>query len=103
VRGGGPLSKVRIAQHLGAEPVTKDLCEQEDSLLASPFRLVIERSVPLKLSIKLCDPPLLSTGDGLLEGSFDGGILNWLSTYAEGSLEQLLVEGKIRGHVLLIC
>jgi hypothetical protein len=90
---------VRIAQHHGAEPVTRRSCQQEDSLLASQFNLVIERSVPLKLSKKLCDPPLFSPGDELLKGSGDGGFHGWLSTYAECSMEQLLVESKIRGYV----
>jgi hypothetical protein len=31
-----------------------------------------------------------------------GGFLGRLSTYAESSIEQLLVESKIRGHVLLL-
>ncbi len=88
---------------LGAEPVTRRSCQQEDSLLASPFSLVIERSVQLKLSKKLCDPPLISPGDELLKGSGDGGFLGRLSTYAEGSIKQLLVESKIRGHVQLLC
>jgi hypothetical protein len=90
---------VRIAQHHGAAPVTRRSCQQADSLLASPFSLVIERSVPLKLSKKLCDPPLFSPGDELLKGSGDGSFLGRLSTYAEGMIEQLLVESKIRGHV----
>jgi hypothetical protein len=33
----------------------------------------------------------------LLKGSGDGGFHGWLSTYAECSMEQLLVESKIRG------
>ena len=89
----------------------RDICDldvifsrqQADSLLATPFGLVIEGSVALKLAKKLCDPPLFSAGDELLKGSGDGGFLGRLSTDAEGSIEQLLVEGKIRGHVLLIC
>jgi hypothetical protein len=68
-------------------------------MLASPFSLVIERSVPLKLSKKICDPPLFSPGDELLKGSGDGGFLGRLSTDAEGSIEQLLVESKICGHM----
>jgi hypothetical protein len=48
---------------------------------------------------KLCDPPLFSPGDELLKGSGDGGFLGRLSTYAECSIEQLLDESKIRGHV----
>jgi hypothetical protein len=79
--------------------VTKRSCQQEDSLLASPFSLVIERSVPLKLSKKLCDPPLFSPGDKLVKGSGDGGFLGRLSTYAEGMIEQLLAESQIRSHV----
>ena len=79
--------------------MTRRSCQQADSLLASPFSLVIERSVPLKLAKKLCDPPLFSPGDELLKGSGDGGFLGRLSTDAVGSIEQLLGEGKIRGDV----
>jgi hypothetical protein len=94
-----PLPRLRIAQHHAAEPATKRSCQQADSLLASPFSLVIERIVSLKLSKKFCDPPLFSPGDELLKGSGNGGFLGWLSTYSVGSIEQLLVESKIRGHV----
>ena len=79
--------------------MTRRSCQQAESLLASPFSLVIEGSVPLKLSKKLYDPPLFSAGDELLKGLGDGGFLGRLSTYAEGSIEQLFVECKIRGHV----
>jgi hypothetical protein len=67
--------------------------------LAIPFSLVIARSVPLKLAKKLCDLPLFSTGDEFLQGSGDGGFLGWLSTHAEGAIEQIGVESKICGHV----
>jgi hypothetical protein len=43
--------------------------------------------------------PLFSPGDELLKGSGDGDFLGRLSTDAEGSIEQLLVESKIRRHV----
>ena len=66
--------------------------QQADSLLASPFGLVIEGSVPLKLAKKLCDPPLFSAGDELLKGSGDSGFFSWLSAHAKGSIEQVLVE-----------
>jgi hypothetical protein len=67
-------------------------CDQADSLLASPFGLVIEESVPLKLAKKLCDPPLFSAGDELLKGSGDSGFFGGLSAHAKGSIEQVLVE-----------
>jgi len=37
-------------------------------------------------------------GDELLKGSGDGRFLGGLSTHPEGSIEQLLVESKIRGQ-----
>jgi hypothetical protein len=83
---------VRIAQHHGAEPVTRRPCQQADSLLAIPFGLVIELSVPLKLAKKLCNAPLFSAGDELLKGSGDSGFFSWLSAHAKGSIEQVLVE-----------
>jgi hypothetical protein len=49
--------------------------QQADSLLATPFGLVIEGSVALQLAKKLCDPPLFSAGDELLMGSGDSGFL----------------------------
>jgi hypothetical protein len=67
-------------------------CNQADSLLASPFGLVIEGSVALKLAKKLCDPPLFSAGDELLKGSGDSGFFGGLSAHAKGSIEQVLVE-----------
>jgi hypothetical protein len=67
-------------------------CDQTDSLLASPFGLVIERSVAIKLAKKLCDPPLFSAGDELLKGSGDSGFFGWLSAHVKGSIEQVLVE-----------
>ena len=70
-------------------------CDQTDSLLASPFGLVIEESVPLKLAKKLCDPPLFSAGDELLKGSSDSGFFGGLSAHAKGSIEQILVESLI--------
>ena len=78
----------------------RDICDldvifsrqQADSLLASPFCLVIEGSVALKLAKKLCDPPLFSAGDELLKGSGDSGFFGRLSAHAKGSIEQVLVE-----------
>ena len=57
----------------GGGPVTRRPCQQADSLLASPFGLVIKRSFPLKLAKKFCDPPLFFAGDELLKGSGDSG------------------------------
>ena len=56
--------------------------QQADSLLASPFGLVIEGSVPLKLAKKLCDPPLFSAGDELLNGSIEQVLVESLSSRA---------------------
>ena len=67
-------------------------CDQADSLLASPFGLVIEGSVPLKLAKKLCDPPLFSAGDELLKGSGVSSLFSGLSAHAKGSIEDVLVE-----------
>jgi hypothetical protein len=67
-------------------------CDQTDSLLASPFGLVIEGSVALKLAKKLCDPPLFSAGDEHLKSSGDSGFLGWLSAHAKGLIEEVLVE-----------
>ncbi len=72
--------------------MTRRSCQQADSLLASPFGLVIERRVPRKLAKKLCDPPLFSAGDELLKGSSISGFFGWLSAHAKGSIEQVLVE-----------
>jgi hypothetical protein len=72
--------------------VTSRSCQQADSLLASPFGLVIEVSVQIKLAKKLCDPSLFSAGDELLKGSGDSGFFGWLSAHAKGSIEEVLVE-----------
>ena len=72
--------------------MTSRSCQQADSLLASPFGLVIEGSVALKLAKKLCDPPLFSAGDEHLKGSGDSGFFGGLSAHAKGSIEQMLVE-----------
>jgi hypothetical protein len=42
---------------------------------------------------------LLSPGDELLKGSGQGRFFGECTTHPEGSIEQLLVEGKIRGYV----
>ncbi len=67
-------------------------CDQTDSLLASPFGLVIEGSVALRLAKKLCDPPLFSAGDEPLKSSGDSGFFGGLSAHAKGSNEEVLVE-----------
>lgn len=60
-------------------------------MLASPLGLVIERSVPFKLAKKLCDPPLFSAGDELLQGPGDSGFFGWLSADTKGSIKQVLI------------
>ena len=68
------------------------LCQQADSLLASPFGLAIEGIVPLKLAEKLCDPPLFPAGDELLKGTRASGFFGWLSAHAKVTIKQVLVE-----------
>jgi len=89
---------VPIAQRHGARPATKRSCQPTESRLASPFGLVIERNISFELAKQLGNLPLLSPGDELLQGSGDGRFLGGFTTHPKGSIEQLLVEGKIRGH-----
>jgi hypothetical protein len=92
-----------LAQRHGAKPETKRSCQPANSELASPFGHVIKLKIRFQLAKQLGHLPLFSPGDELLKGSGEGRFLGGLSTHPEGSIEQLLVESKIRGHGYLQC
>jgi hypothetical protein len=67
-----------------------------------PVRPCHRTKHPFELAKQLGDLPLLSTGDELLNGSGDGGFFGALSSHPKGSIEQLLDESMMRGHVRLL-